>query len=171
MVVKVYLDSCIFLAYYYEKGSANYVDVEKCLNTYKKFQDRYTLVTSDFTFTEFVKVAKSPMNIPPEVIFEDLSALSRTTKIGGVYPFELIDVSGKRKDYNFNDFFVDLQGVLMNARPGLADTMHYQIMRNNNVKRILTFNSNDFKKLDGIQVFHPKQIDNNLKASKTRAFS
>jgi len=168
MVVKVYLDSCIFLAYYYEKGSSNYVDVEKCLKAYKKRQERFILVTSDFTFTEFVKVAKNPKNIPPETIFEDLSTIMRTKKIGGIYPFEMLNVAGKRKDYDFNDFFVDLQGVLMNARPGLADTMHYQIMKNNNVKRIMTLNTSDFKKLNGIQVIHPNQIDGKTATSVIR---
>jgi|MTBAKMStandDraft_1061839.scaffolds.fasta_scaffold08045_2 predicted nucleic acid-binding protein len=167
MVVKVYLDSCIFLAYYYEKGSSNYSQVEKCLKLHEKNQKIFSFVTSDFTFTEFVKVATSPKNIPHGTIFEDLSTITRTTKIGGLYPFDIIEVEGKRKGYHFNDFFVDLQSVLMNVRPGLADTMHYQIMTNNNVTRILTFNTRDFEKIDGIEAIHPGQIEEHFKKIKS----
>ena len=49
-----------------------------------------------------------------------------------------------------------------NARPGLADTIHAQIMFNNKLKHVLTFDIEDFDKIPGIEPIHPMDIESLL---------
>jgi predicted nucleic acid-binding protein len=65
---------------------------------------------------------------------------------------------GRLKDYHFDDFFVALQEIFLTARPGIADAIHYQIMKNNNIKRVLTFDTGDFSKIPDAIVINPNQI-------------
>jgi len=154
MSTKIYLDSCIFLALYYERHDPRTRDIEKCLETLSK-NENIKLVTSDLTFTEFVKVALAPKGIPQETIFKDLSDMMRRKKIRNKFPFLIIDVEGSKKKYTFSDFFVEMQEALLNARPGISDVMHYVIMKNNNIKRIFTTNEKDFRKFTEITVLTP----------------
>lgn len=155
MTTKIYLDSCIFLALYYERSEPQTRSIEKCLETLSK-NENIKLITSDLTFTEFVKVALAPKKIPQETIFKDLSDMMRRKKIRNKFPFLIIDVEGSKKKYSFGDFFVEMQEALLYARPGISDVMHYVIMRNNNIKRIFTANEKDFKKFNELIVLTPK---------------
>jgi predicted nucleic acid-binding protein len=157
MVVKLYLDTCIFIAYYFDKGSRNY-HVLDSLEKLKKSQ-KTILVTSDFTFTEFTKAAQDIKGVSTEDIFKIVSIINRVFKIGGLYPFKVIPTEGKFKDYSFEDFFVELQETLLHTRPGIADAIHYQIMKNNKITRILTFDKKDFSKLPDVIVICPDEID------------
>jgi len=157
MTIKIYLDTCIFIAYYFDKGSRKY-HVLNCLETLNKYQDAVLPVTSDFTFTEFTKAAQDISGVGNEEIYKIVSIMNRLFKIGGRYPFQLISAEGQMNDYRFEDFFVALQEIFLNARPGIADAIHYQIMRNNKIKRILTFDKKDFSKIPGVQVVCPNEI-------------
>jgi predicted nucleic acid-binding protein len=154
MTIKIYLDSCIFLALYYERNHPRTREIEKCLELWGKNKN-IKLVTSDFTFTEFVKVGLDPKKISQDAIFKDLSDMTRRKKICNKFPFSLIEVGGTRDTYTFSDFFVEMQEALLFARPGISDVMHYVILKNNNIKRIFTTNEKDFKKFDDITVLTP----------------
>ena len=154
MTIKIYLDSCIFLALYYERKQPRTRDIENCLELLSKNKN-IKLVTSDFTFTEFVKVALDPKKISQDTIFKDLSDMTRRKKICNEFLFSVIDVGGIRKKYSFSDFFVEMQEALLYTRPGISDVMHYVIMKNNNIKRIFTTNEKDFKKFKDITVLTP----------------
>ena len=138
MQTKIYLDTCIFFAHYFEKNHPkfhqNYLDTHSCLE-YTTQNNNIKLVTSDFTFTELTKAAQD-RNIPPEKIHDIVSRLSRQEKIDDKYRFKVITTSGYVKYYTFEDFFVDLQTILLKTRPGIADAIHYQIMRNNRINKI-----------------------------------
>lgn len=160
MTLKIYVDSCILVAYYHElDGNNQHVQVKDCLKTIQKNKKFISLVTSDFTFTEFVKVLQTKDGFDEGKIFKILSYITRQRKIGNKHTFKIIEAEGNEEDYTFNDFFVGLQEILLFARPGLADTIHAQIMMNNNIKHILTFDVNDFSKISDINPIHPTKID------------
>ncbi len=164
MSTKVYLDTCIFYAHYFEKNHPkfhqNFLDVHSCLERASKNQD-IILVTSDFTFTELTKSAQDK-KIPAEQIHDIVSRLSRQEKINDKYRFKVISTSGYEKDYTFEDFYIHLQSIFLKTRPGIADAIHYQIMRNNRINKIITLNPKDFekikKKFSNLTVFHPARI-------------
>lgn len=160
MVVKIYVDTCVLISYYYEQGTQKYTDVINCFEFINKNPSRISIVTSDFTLTEFVKAAiKNPLKIARDTVFEDISSITRRNKIGKIYPCDLIDGEGSKSDYHLCDFFVDLQEQLLDSNAHLADTIHYQIMFNNNIKRVLTLNINDFKNFPKIIAIHPSKIN------------
>jgi len=160
MSLNLYLDSCILIAYYYEFDAGdNHQKVINCLEFLKNSNKKINIVTSDFTFTEFVKVLQLKDKIGEDKIFKYLSNLTRQKKIGNKYPFNLIEPEGYDKNYTFNDFFVGLQEILLNARPGLADAIHAQIMINNKTRHILTFDTKDFGKISEIRPIHPDELD------------
>lgn len=159
MPFRLYVDSCILVAYYYKDPLDDHKLVIDCLKIIRDNPRRITLETSDFTFTEFVKVLQNKEGISESDVYRYLSDMVRLKKIGKKYPFRLINAEGVQKDYSFDDFFVGLQDILLDARPGIADAIHAQIMFNNNRKRILTFDTDDFNKIPGIETLHPNEIE------------
>jgi len=158
MSLKIYVDTCVLIAYYDKGDIVRRREVSNCLEMICKNADNLSLVTSDFTFTEFVKVAQKIKGFGEDNIFQTLSDIVRQKKIGRKYSIEIIDAEGTEKDYTFNDFFVGLQDILLDSRPGIADAIHYQIMKNNKVKRVLTFDVEDFRKIPKLDVIHPANI-------------
>jgi len=159
MPFRLYVDSCILVAYYCKDPLDDHKLVIDCLKIIRDNPKRTTLEISDFAFTEFVKVLQNKRGISESDVFRYLSDMLRLKKIGKKYPFRLIDAKGRQRDYSFNDFFVGLQDILLDARPGIADAIHAQIMFNNSRKRILTFDTNDFNKIPGIETLHPNEIE------------
>jgi predicted nucleic acid-binding protein len=164
MQTKIYVDTCIFIAYYFEKSHPkfyqNYLDTSNCLEQIIRIRN-IKLVTSDFTFTEFTKVAQDK-KIPAEKVHDIVARLSRQKKIGDKYRFEVLKANGYERDYTFEDFFIHLQTILLKTRPGIADAIHYQIMRNNRINKIITLNPKDFLKIKkefrNITVIPPARI-------------
>ena len=159
MSLKIYVDSCILISYYDKSDVIRRREVANCLDIISKKSDKLSLVTSDFTFTEFVKATQKIKGFSEDNIFQMVLEIVRQKKIGRKYNIAIIDAEGSEKDYTFNDFFVGLQDILLNSRPGIADAIHYQIMKNNKVKRILTFDVSDFSKIPKIDVIHPNDIN------------
>lgn len=159
MPFRLYVDTCILVAYYHNKPPDDHRLVVNCLKVARDNPRKITLEVSDFVFTEFVKVLQGKEGISESDVFRRLSEMLRLKKIGKKFPFRLIEAEGKERDYSFNDFFVGLQKILLEARPGIADAIHAQIMLNNNRKRILTFDTDDFSQISGIETLHPKEIE------------
>ncbi|MEE9490623.1 MAG: PIN domain-containing protein [Thermoplasmata archaeon] len=171
MPFRLYVDTCILVAYYYKDPLDDHKMVVDCLKIIRDNPRRTTLDISDFTFTEFVKVLQNKEGISESDVFRCLSEMVRLKKIGKEYPFRLIDAEGRQRNYSFNDFFVGLQDILLDARPGIADAIHAQIMLNNNRKRILTFDTDDFNEISGIETLHPNEIEGfveNIHFKKTK---
>jgi len=159
MAFKLYVDSCVLVAYYYEFDTKNqHQQTIDCLETIAENHKKVVLVTSDFTFTEFVKVLTQKDGINDEEIYKNLSDMVRQNKIGNKYPFQIIDVEGTEKHYTFNDFFVGLQKTFLDSKLHFQDAIHAQIMMNNKIKRILTFDDKDFNSMPNIKVIHPIEI-------------
>ena len=158
MPLNLYIDSCILVAYHNEldKDNKHQLTID-CLENIKNDR-KISLVTSDFTFTEFVNVLQRKENITEAEIFKNLSNMMRQKKIGSKYSFQMIDVEGNEENFEFGDFFVGLQKILLETKAHLADAIHAQIMMNNKIKHILTFDTNGFD-IDGIKAIHPAEIE------------
>lgn len=158
MPLKLYVDSCILVAYYYKDPLVDHKRVSDCLRIIRNNPRKIALEISDFAFTEFVKVLQNKEGISESEFYRYLSEMLRLKKIGKKCRFKLIDAEGVKEDHTFNDFFVGLQAILLEARPGIADAIHAQIMLNNNRKRILTFDTDDFNRISGIKTLHPIEV-------------
>lgn len=162
MSLKIYVDTCILVTYYDKSDTERRKEVINCLEVISKNSDKLSLVTSDFTFTEFVKVAQKLNGFNEENIYQTVQDIVRRKKIGKKYPIDIIDGEGTAKQYTLNDFFIELQDILLDSRPGLADAIHYLMMKNNKIKRVLTFDVDDFRKISKIDVIHPSSIEDYL---------
>ena len=70
----------------------------------------------------------------------------------------ILDVSPK-SDYDFTEFFYNIRKGIISHSSGVGDVMHSIIMKNNDIDQILTFDEkDDFKKIPGLTVFHPRDI-------------
>jgi predicted nucleic acid-binding protein len=71
---------------------------------------------------------------------------------------QIVDVSPDR-DYDFAEFFYHVRQGILNYHSGVGDVIHSVIMKNNEIVNILTFDEkDDFKKIPGLTVMHPKDI-------------
>jgi predicted nucleic acid-binding protein len=71
---------------------------------------------------------------------------------------QIVDVSPD-KDYDFAEFFYHVRQGILNYHSGVGDVIHSVIMKNNAIVDILTFDEkDDFKKIPGLTVMHPKDI-------------
>jgi predicted nucleic acid-binding protein len=161
-MIKLYLDNCIFVADFDKKEEKHNI-VTKTLDKLSKC-NRLVLVTSDFTFTEIVKVLVREKQVNPKEAHEYVAKTYRASKIQGV-PFKILKTEGrvpKGKIFDFHDFFLAIQDELLNSKYSISDAIHIVIMKNNNVNRILTFDS-DFENDEEIEKVDPRKIDDFLK--------
>lgn len=153
---KLYLDTCVILAFYYPKDRYH----KKARKFFKKIAktDDSILVLSDFVITEFTWVYIIKPGVIPSEVFKTISDMNQLKKIGNKYSFELIETEGNEKGYDFPTFFVDIRDIILDTKPrqGIADTIHTVIMKNNKIKDIVTFNKDDFKNVEGINAIGPE---------------
>ncbi|MBU0460219.1 type II toxin-antitoxin system VapC family toxin [Patescibacteria group bacterium] len=163
-VTPLYLDTCIFVAYYYDKDSRNkhqrIIDCLEKLKSHKNIQ----LVTSDFTFTEFLRIVKKLKGFSMKKGYKIVNELTRLNKIGKKYQFKMVEGEDieNAKEYTLNDFFVSLQEEILNQKKeiGIPDSIHIVVMRNNKLKNILTFDTNNgFNNIKKINAINPNDID------------
>lgn len=151
---KLYLDNWVFYPIYYKKDR-RYKKVIEFLKEISKIKG-VILCISDFNFTEFIKVTRDEKTISREEANRLIAKIIRTKKIKK-YPIQLLECEGKQKCYRFADFFVDIQEVLINTKPtpSIADSIHATIMKNNNIKYVVTENSH-FENIEKIKAFSPE---------------
>ena len=163
---KLYLDTCIIIAYYHEDDKRH----KKILKFFKEISKikNLDLVISDFVLTEFAKCYADIPKIKKEEVWKITSNLTHLKIIGRDYHIKFINVEGKEgKEYKFDTFFVDVREILMNylktPRIHLADAIHCAIMNNNKIKYIITTNKKHFEGVEGITPFEPEEAVNFFK--------
>ncbi len=147
---ELYLDTGIFVAYYIKEDIYNPAVKIKLMDLSKKFE----FVTSDFTFTELVSVLIGK-NMDDSEVYKIVQKIIRTKKIG-VYLLKIVEIQGREDNYSFSDFFVRIQEIILNSRPGVGDAIHMTCMKNNDIKNILTTDQKDFTKDDSLNVIEVK---------------
>ena len=132
MTKNIYLDSCIFVAYFMkEKDKTGKLD-----QFFQEAKSSIDFVTSDWALTEVVKVLIKNKNIPPKKVAEHIQELIRTKRVGDI-KFNWIQVN-KKESYDFQEFFYEVQKVQLQYKGSLGDAIHAVIMKNNSIKTILT---------------------------------
>jgi predicted nucleic acid-binding protein len=156
-MISIYLDSNILIAYYslHRSEQAKKQMVRNAVDVFARAKDVW-LCTSVWAVTEMVIILISSMKmaasevaeIERRLVMESFSSLK----------LHILDVSPE-KSYHFADFFQDIRLAILKYHSGVGDIIHSVIMKNNGIDHILTFDEkDDFKKIPGLTVFHPRDI-------------
>jgi len=155
---RIYLDSNILIAYYSadKAEDTNSKIVGEALAVFGDLRD-VQLCTSMWAITEMVNILVSRKKIDRGVVAEIESQLVNEKRLSRL-KIQIVDVSPD-KDYDFSEFFYHVRQGILNYHSGVGDVIHSVIMKNNGIADILTFDEkDDFKKIPGLTVMHPKDI-------------
>lgn len=155
---RVYLDSNILIAHYSidRAEEAKKELVEDALDAYDQLKD-VQLCTSVWAITEMVNILVSNKKMGRGDVAEIESQLVSERRLKNL-KIHIIEVS-PQKEYDFIEFFYHLRQGILKYHSGVGDIIHSVIMKNNGITEILTFDEkNDFKKIPGLIVLHPKDI-------------
>lgn len=154
---RVYLDSCIFVAYF-SKLPKEYERKDQIINVLSVFsQLEIELWTSMWAITEMVKILILNNHAKPEEVYEIERDIVNACRIEGL-KLNFSEVS-PLKGYDFKEFFYHIRQGILRHSSGLGDVMHSIIMKNNDLEYVLTFDEkDDFKKIPGLTVLHPRDI-------------
>lgn len=148
----IYLDSCIFVASFLKEE----IKLEKIQKFFKDLRNTQTkFVTSDWTLTEIVKVLIKDKQIPSKRVADYIQELKRVKRIEGL-KFQWIEVNNKQ-NYDFSEFFYEVQKLQLQYKGSLGDAIHGVIMKNNNIKTILTTDP-EFDGMKGLIVINPMRL-------------
>jgi predicted nucleic acid-binding protein len=154
----VYLDSNILIAHYSEdKAEENKRKmVENALIVFSGLKD-IQLCTSMWAVTEMVNILVSSKKMDRGAVAEIESQLVSERRLANI-KLRVVEVS-PQKDYDFGEFFYHVKQGILKYHSGVGDIIHAVIMKNNGIKRILTFDEkDDFKQIPDLTVLHPKDI-------------
>ncbi len=158
----IYIDSCIFISCFMKEKEVN-----KKISDF--FQDSKNLninfVTSDWTLTEIVKVLIKSKTISSKKVVGYIEELKRTKRVNGL-KFNWIQVS-RKDNYDFEEFFYDVQKIQLQYKGSLGDAIHAVIMKNNSINTILTTDS-EFDGMKGMIVMNPLNLKENRRDKNAR---
>jgi predicted nucleic acid-binding protein len=155
---RIYLDSNILIAYFSASPAeeAKKKLVEEALIIFDELKD-VQLCTSMWSLTETFNILVSRQKMDRGKAAEIESQLVNEKRLENL-KFSFVDVSPK-KDYDFMEFFYHVRQGILKYHSGVGDIIHSVIMKNNGIKRILTFDEkDDFKQIPDLTVLHPKDI-------------
>jgi predicted nucleic acid-binding protein len=155
---RIYLDSNVLIAHYSidRAEETKKKMVENALAVFAGLKD-IQLCTSMWAVTEMVNILVSSKRMDRAEVsaIEDQLVNERRLHELRVH---FVDVS-PRKDYDFPEFFYHVKQGILQYHSGVGDVIHSVIMKNNGVTDILTFDEkDDFKKIPGLTVMHPRDI-------------
>ncbi len=155
---RLYLDSNILIAYY----STDRAEAEKkqyvknSLATFAGLRD-IQLCTSMWAVAEMANVLLSAKRMRRARVAELENRLVNEQRLGTL-KITFVEVS-PRADYNLQEFLYHIRMGILKYHSGVGDVIHSVIMKNNKIRRILTFDEkDDFKQIPGLTVLHPKNI-------------
>jgi predicted nucleic acid-binding protein len=154
---QIYLDACVLVAHFAKnREKERHKIVLDALKVFSQISE-VRLCTSHWAVAEMVKVLILRLKFKNKYVLQCEAELLNKMRLGEV-KIEFIDVSNK-KEYDFKEFFYDVRKGILRYNSGVGDTIHSVIMKNNKIKGILTFDEKeDFKKIPGLVVIHPKEI-------------
>jgi predicted nucleic acid-binding protein len=130
--------------------------VENALDVFSQLKD-VQLCTSMWAITEMVNILVSSKNMDRGVVAELENKLVNEKRLRNL-KIQMVDVSPEN-DYDFGEFFYHVRQGILNFHSGVGDIIHSVIMKNNGISEILTFDEkDDFKRIPGLTVLHPKDI-------------
>ena len=155
---RIYLDSNILIAHYSvdRTEEAKKRMVENALAVFADLKD-IQLCTSMWAVTEMVKILILTKKMDRIEVSAIEGQLVNERRLHGLR-VHFVDVS-PGKDYDFSEFFYHVRQRILQHNSGVADVIHSVIMKNNGITDILTFDEkDDFKKIPGLTVLHPRDI-------------
>ena len=181
-----YLDSNIIVAYYFEDDDANQNErILKCLNKIS-LEDSIILIASTWTLIEAHnailkkisnKVDQRKMNgrigdYERKKAHKFITNLWKNPTFDGIdFNIKKFNMDFRNEDYlHIEDFF----GLVDDVAPlgNLRDALHCVIMNHFGIKKILTFNINDFKifedAMGDIEAINPDDIDKYIKRNEEK---
>lgn len=155
---KIYLDSNIFIAYYStDKTEESKRElVKNTLSVFSQLKD-IQLCTSVWAITEMVNILVSNKKMDRGAVAEIENQLINEKRLANIKIY-FIETS-PLKDYDFVEFFYHVRQGVLKYHSGVGDIIHSVIMKNNDVRYILTFDEkDDFKQIPDLTVMHPKDV-------------
>ena len=155
---RIYLDSNILIAHHSvdKEEEPKKRMVGNSLTVFAELKD-IQLCTSMWAVTEMVNILVSYKKIARGAVAEIESQLINEKRLGNIKLY-FAEVS-PQKDYDFAEFFYHVRQGVLNFHSGVGDIIHSVIMKNNGITDILTFDEkDDFKKIPGLTVLHPRDI-------------
>jgi predicted nucleic acid-binding protein len=151
----IYLDTNILVASYAVDDAENEKKTlaERAFAVFQQLAD-VELCTSMWTVTEMFNTLLREKKMERGTVAEIASTLQRKKRLWNL-KINFVEVS-PQKNYNFDDFFVDVGEAKHAYRSHLADAIHIVIMRNNGITQILTFDGK--WEVPSLTVLHPKDI-------------
>ena len=155
---RIYLDSNVLIAHYSvdkaEEEKKGFV--ENALDVFAELKDVH-LCTSMWAITEMVNILVSNKKMPRGEVAEIETQLVSERRLKNLKIY-FTEVSPE-KDYDFVEFFYHVRQGILKYHSGVGDIIHSVIMKNNGITEILTFDEkDDFKRIPGLTVLHPKDI-------------
>jgi predicted nucleic acid-binding protein len=155
---RIYLDSNVLIAHYSVDRAEEEKKkmVESALDVFAELRDAQ-LCTSMWAVTEMVNVLVSNKKMDRGEVAEIESEFVSARRLRNL-KIDFVEVS-PRDDYDFVEFFYHIRQDILKYHSGVGDIIHSVIMKNNDITHILTFDEkDDFRKIPGLTVLHPKDI-------------
>jgi predicted nucleic acid-binding protein len=151
----IYLDTNVLVASYAVDEAENEKKTlaERAFAVFQQLSD-VELCTSMWAVTEMVNTLVREKKMERGAVAEVASTLQRKKRLWNL-KISFVEVS-PQKNYNFDDFFVDVGEAIHAYRSHLADAIHVVIMRNNGITQILTFDGK--WDVPDLTVLHPKNV-------------
>ncbi|MCJ7571752.1 MAG: type II toxin-antitoxin system VapC family toxin [Candidatus Thermoplasmatota archaeon] len=154
MIKRIYLDSCIFIAYF-DSSDINHQNILRFLEKIKNRND-IELCSSSWTLTETIKVLLVDKKFHKKNVQEYAEKLLRESRLRDI-KFKWLR-SEDKPSCDLDEFFYLYQQKILEKRIGAADIMHAILMDIHNIDTIASFNDSDFKKLSNIKCIRPENI-------------
>ena len=154
---QIYIDACILIAIFssHKEEIEKKKVVMKCLDLMETFKD-IQLFTSSWAIAEMLNVLISRHKMKPGKVREIEEQIIHTERIRSL-KIHLLDAS-PLKNYSVREFLYHVHKVILAYHPGLGDAMHWVIMKNNNIRKILTLDTKGFAMMPGLEVIEPIKI-------------
>jgi predicted nucleic acid-binding protein len=155
---RIYVDSNVLIAHYsVDKSEETKREmVTRALSVFAQLKD-VQLCTSIWAVTEMVNILTSNKKMDSAQVAAIENQLTNERRLQGLR-MQILQAS-PQKDYDLGEFFYHVRVATLSYHSGLGDIIHSVIMKNNAVDHILTFDEkDDFKRIPGLTVMHPKDI-------------
>jgi len=161
--MRIYLDACTLIAFFstHKEEKKKKKEINSALDILEKIKD-IKLCISHWTIAEFINVLLSRHKMKNEDVLKFESTLLNKKRLRTMKLY-ILDINGDNKDYDLQEFIYDIRENILKYHSGVGDIIHSVIMKNNNINHILTFDEKGFKKIAGLIVLYPKNIQNEIK--------
>jgi predicted nucleic acid-binding protein len=155
---KIYLDSCILIAYFSnnKEEKENKKEVRRILKIFEELNAEFYI--SNWTISEMMNILLSRHKMKNEKVLQFESELLNKSRLGNL-KVKILDIEGYKRKYDLKEFLYDIRKNILKYHSGVGDTIHSVIMSNNKIHKIVTFDEKkDFKNIAGLIVLHPRNI-------------